>query len=329
MGKSERQRISYIIDRNDDDEKEIYLKELGESVHSYIKTGVKNTQLDDLIELEEEFREKYEERFNVKEIAESISKLSAERMLQIEKTYWREIEKKKQEIDIKKVSDDIKEVVIEIVYDNVIDKLKKVIKDTAYLSHMNMLYELYEQEERLRREVAEYEKISKQFQKMADITKRLSKERRMKIEQLQQQVDISEKELDNLLNRYEKYFNIREKKESVQISLSPTGKKYYDYIVNSQHKYSKNTLERLVYKNCNTLIESIENSYNRGLEFNLNLEELSPERDRAIQSKYHRLTKKFISENEEIYTVKGYIIKEEKESGYNEKNRIRIPREWD
>lgn len=329
MGKSERQRISYIIDRNDDDEKEIYLKELGESVHSYIKTGVKNTQLDDLIELEVEFRKKYEERFNVKEIAELISKLSAERMLQIEKTYWREIEKKKQEIDIKKVSDDIKEVVIEIVYDNVIDKLKKVIKDTAYLSHMNMLYELYEQEERLRREEAEYEKISKQFQKMANITKRLSKERRMKIEQLQQQEDISEKELDNLLNRYEKYFNTREKKESVQISLSPTGKKYYDYIVNLQQKYSRSTLERIIYKNCDKLMEAIENSYNRGLEYDLNLEELSPERDRAIQSKYHRLTKRFISENEEIYTVRAYIINEEKESVYNEKNRIRIPREWD
>ena len=39
--------------------------------------------------------------------------------------------------------------------------------------------------------------------------------------------------------------------------------------------------------------------------------------------------KKFISENEEVYTVQGYIINEEKESVYNEKNRIRIPREWD
>ena len=76
-------------------------------------------------------------------------------------------------------------------------------------------------------------------------------------------------------------------------------------------------------------MESLENSYDRGLEFELKLEEISPEKDRAIQSKYRRLMKKFISENEEVYTVQGYIINEEKESVYNEKNRIRIPREWD
>lgn len=63
-----------------------------------------------------------------------------------------------------------------------------------------MLYELYEQEERLRSEEEEYEKISEKFQKMADITRSLSQERRMKIEQLQKQTDISEKELESLLN---------------------------------------------------------------------------------------------------------------------------------
>ena len=35
---------------------------------------------------------------------------------------------------------------------------------------------------------------------MADITRSLSQERRMKIEQLQKQTDISEKELESLLN---------------------------------------------------------------------------------------------------------------------------------
>lgn len=335
MGKSEWQKISYIEDRNDD-EKEIYLKELGKSVHSYIKTGVRNTQLEDLIELEEEFQKKYEERFNVRKIAELISQSSIERISQIEKTYWLKLEKKsddticeenKRQIDVKKVSDHIAEVVVEVAY----NKLQNVIKDTAYLSHMNMLYELYEQEERLRRKEEEYEKISEKFQKMADITRSLSQERRMKIEQLQEQTDISEKELESLLNMYEKYFNIRKKKESIQISLSPAGKKYYDYIMNSKQKYSKKTLEQIVYKNCDRLMESLETSYDRGLEFNLKLEEISPEKDRALQTKYHKLMQKFISENEEVYTAKGYIINEEKESVYrnNEKNRIRIPREWD
>lgn len=48
MGKGEVFRNSYM---NDDDKKEVYLKELGDSLHNYIRTGVKNEQLDDLVEL--------------------------------------------------------------------------------------------------------------------------------------------------------------------------------------------------------------------------------------------------------------------------------------
>ena len=54
-------------------------------MHSYIKTGVRNTQLDDLIELEEEFQKRYEERFNVRKIAELISQSNIEKISQIEK----------------------------------------------------------------------------------------------------------------------------------------------------------------------------------------------------------------------------------------------------
>ncbi len=53
--------------------------------------------------------------------------------------------------DINKVSDYITEMVVEIAC----HKLENVIKDTAYISHVNMLYELYEHEGRLRREEAE------------------------------------------------------------------------------------------------------------------------------------------------------------------------------
>lgn len=335
MGKGESQRISYIIDKNDDYEKEIYLKELGASVHNYIKTGVKNSQLNDLAELEQAFQKRYEERFNVKKIADEISQSSKRKMVENGASYIQEMKKNAEStaidgqtyrVNIEKVSNQVLEIMVEVLYDN----LKKVIKDTAYMSHMNMLYELYEQEERLRREEAEYEKISEKYHKIADIAKNLSEERRMNIERLQKQADISEKDLTELVSRNKKFFNLREKKESVQISLSPSGKKYYDYVMNSQEKYSKGAINQLVYKNCDKLMTSLKNSYDRGIELELKLEEISSDKDRALQVKYHRIMQKFISENEEVYTAKGYIIREEKESVYrnNEKNRIRIPKEW-
>lgn len=332
MRKSESRRISEIIDEYNDYDKEIYLKELGASVHNYIRTGVKNRQLDELLELEEVFQEKYEESFDIKEIANIISMSSKNKIGEISKTYRKEIKNEMSkekifEFNIEKASDHIMEMVIEVVH----DKLQKILKDAAYLSHMNMLYELYEKEERLRREEAEYEKISEKFQKMADITKSLSREKRMKIEELQKQVNISEQELGGVLSQNKKYFNIREKQESIQVSLSPKGRKYCDYVMDSQEKYSKSTLNQLVYKNCDKLMESLENSYDKGIEFELRFEAVSPEKNRALQAKYHKIMKKIISENEEIYTTKCYIINEEKESVYgdNEKNRIRIPRKWD
>ena len=71
-------------------------------------------------------------------------------------------------------------------------------------------------------------------------------------------------------------------------------------------------------------MESLETSCDRGLEFNLKLEEISPEKDRALQTKYHKLMQKFISENEEIYTENGYIINEEKERMYRNNEKIEL-----
>lgn len=326
MGRSELQKNMYGK-YSDDEDKEIYLKELEKSIYTYIKTGVKNTQLDNLAELKEEFQKKYKERFNAGKIAKAISQLSAERISHFEKIYKPGFErgdivceKKKQEIDVGQISDHIEKIVIEVAYDN----LQEVIKDTAYLSHMNMLYELYEYEERLRKKEEEYKKGLEKFEKIDDILKCLGKVRRMQIKQLQKQVNISENKLQSLLIKNKKYFNIREKTKTIQISLSPEGRKYCEYVMNSQQNYSKSTLDQLVYKNCDRMMEVIENACDKKLEFDLKLEEISPEKDRALQVKCHRVMQKIIVATEEFYQ---YRI-EESEYRENEKNRIRIPREW-
>ena len=146
----------------------------------------------------------------------------------------------------------------------------------------------------------------------------------MQIKQLQKQVNISENKLQSLLIKNKKYFNIREKTKTIQISLSPEGRKYCEYVMNSQQNYSKSTLDQLVYKNCDRMMEVIENACDKKLEFDLKLEEISPEKDRALQVKCHRVMQKIIVATEEFYQ---YRI-EESEYRENEKNRIRIPREW-
>ncbi len=331
MGKNEYAKKTYIDEKNDC-EKETYLRELGNSVHNYIKTGVKNQQLDDLIDLEEQFKQKYQLCFDTKKIAEQISEISKDNMIEIVWEYKEKMDSlalstdKINQFQAVEVSDRIYQKVVEKVY----DKLNEIMRDAAYLSHMNMLYELYEKEEQLRREEEEYDRISEKYQKMADVLKNLSKQRHMELEQLQEQTELSKRELEAILSRNSKYFNMRKKPESIQISLSPSGRKYYAHVMDSQEKFSREASNQLIYKNCDSLMEALENSYNKGIECELKLEKLSPEREWAIQSKYHIMAQKFISDQEDMYTAKIFEIRTEKESVYknNEKHRIRIPREW-
>ena len=69
---------------------------------------------------------------------------------------------------------------------------------------------------------------------MADVLKNLSKQRHMELEQLQKQTNIPQKELEKLLGQYSKFFNMRPKLDGIQISLSPSGKKFFDHVMDSK-----------------------------------------------------------------------------------------------
>ncbi|MCI8299642.1 MAG: hypothetical protein HFI69_04705 [Lachnospiraceae bacterium] len=334
MRKAEFWKKSYI-DEKDEREKETYLKELGYSVHNYIKTGVKNRQLEAWSDLEEQFFQKYEERFVTEKIAEQISEFSKDSLIELVKECKEKLTDaaisadKLYDLQWVETSDKIYRIMVE----KVSCTLNEVIRDTAYLSHMNMLYELYEKEEQLRREKEEYDRISEKYQKMADVLKNLSKQRHMELEQLQKQTNIPQKELEKLLGQYSKFFNMRPKLDGIQISLSPSGKKFFDHVMDVQEKFSRESVNQLIYKNCDAIMESLENSYEGGIEYELKLENLSPEREHALQSKYHGIAQKVISDREEMYHPLSchYVMIKEKESMFknNEENRFTIPRNWD
>lgn len=228
--------MDYILDKNNDDEKEIYLKELSTSIHNYIKEGVKNSQLEELIKLKEVFQYQYKQRFDITKIVDSICKFGKE----IGK-YIKECDgflkhdgalsvEQNRDTEIRKFTEQFEQ----FVQANLYEQIEKTIKDAAYLSHINMLYELYEQEEALRREEKEYEQRLEEFARMPDILKELYGKKRIEINELQKKVEISEEELAELLESNLKYFNIRPKAEEIQVSLSPKGKKCYMYIADLQ-----------------------------------------------------------------------------------------------
>lgn len=326
MKKKGIQKLFLVENDYDNSEKELCLRELGDSVRGYIKTGVRNIQLDELIILQKEFYRRYKERFDTKKIVNTICEDSKSKLLMSEVKFFEEESLKDTSNFLKKASDDIYCILEEAIGDQFIN----ILQDTAYLSHMDMLYELYEREEKLRKEEKEYEKLSVRYKIMSQIAKKLSENRRMELEELQRELGVDEEDVIIVVDRCDKYFNVRDKKDNIQISLSPIGKKYSNYILNSEQKYSKSIMSQLVFKNCINILNSIENSYEKGFMCELSLEELMPEEEDSIRYLYNRLVDKLIDKNKDMYEA-PFFIKEKKErvNENNEKNIFRIYEGWD
>lgn len=328
MGKIELKKSFIVIDGEDELEKDNYLKELGNSVHNYVRTGVKNKQLDELVSLEEKFQKRYRERFDINIITDMIMDGNEKLVLEIEQKELQNIqasEKKNYKQLVQKTSRQLTEMVNHVLAEN----LNRVLKDAAYLSHINMLYDIYEKEEKLRREEKEYEKISEQFRYMADITKELSKCRRMELSELQSKANLTKKEMEDVVNACSKYFNIRDKKDDLEISLSPSGRKYCNYIINTKQTYSQEAFNQLTYKNMTELMQSLEKSYDWGVAYEVHIEGISPERERALLCKYNSIVKKLTSDNQDVYDVKVFINDNKKErANINERSLFKIPDEW-
>lgn len=328
MGKVELKKNLIVIDGEDEQERDNYLKELGTAVHNYVRTGIKNKQLEELASLEEKFQKRYKERFDINIITEMILDENRKLILEIERKELSNssvVDRMDYMHLLQKTSKQITERINHVLTEN----LNKVLKDAAYLSHINMLYEIYEKEEKLQRAEREYEMISEQFRYMTYIAKELSKCRRMELAELQTKADIPKKELENVVNRCSKYFNIRDKKNTVEISLSPAGKKYSNYIINEKQAYSKETFNQLTYKNMVELMQSLEKSYDRGVAYEVHIEGVTPEKERALRCKYNNIVKKLTVENQDVYCVNDFIESSWKgRIDINEGSLFKISNEW-
>lgn len=318
--------------------REEYLKELGDSLRRYIDTGVKNQQLDELLTLQVQFKRKYHERFDVTNIIKAAID-ETRGNLEVKYPYFSvefdEMAKKKTQEPILNstyFSYDKKESQIEFFENfckNIQDRFLSIIKDVAYLSHVNMLYELYERQQKSLQEQKEYEEISRKYQNIAEITQMLSEKKKMDLNELQQQFNSSEEEILYILLSNSQMFNIRNKKDTVKVSLSPKGKKFNNHLLNINSNISNEAYNELIYKNCNMLIESLENSCEKKVVYQIKLEGIKPDALQAIEYKYYRTANKLIAEKEDMYIVNRMDLEEKTErmSATGEKVIYKIPRE--
>lgn len=313
-------RVPAMVAFEKDDEKDLVVRELEEAVHKYIKTGVKSKQLDKVVDIEVKFQKGYKGCFNVERLMQTITSESKKEVLKnAQLTAVSERKSATRELD------SIIDVVLEKVEPLLNYELDKMLNEVAYLSHINMLYEMYEKESKLRQEEQEYRKMVAQYESMEKIVKQLRESRRMEVRKLQEAVKAPAQVVYAAISENPKYFNIKERGDTYQISLSPAGRRISGHAIDAAIMYSQETLDRLIYKNCYSAMEGLEKTFSnktgRVVEGNIKFEGVSPEKKRALQSKYHQVTRKVLEEDEEAYLMWNKL---EGDDDYNEENKYKF-----
>lgn len=313
-------RVPAMVAFEKDDEKDLVVRELEEAVHKYIKTGVKSKQLDKVVDIEVKFQKGYKGCFNVERLMQTITSESKKEVLK--NTQLTAVSERK---SATRELDSIIDVVLEKVEPLLNYELDKMLNEVAYLSHINMLYEMYEKESKLRQEEQEYRKMVAQYESMEKIVKQLRESRRMEVRKLQEAVKAPTQVVYAAISENPKYFNIKERGDTYQISLSPAGRRISGHAIDATIMYSQETLDHLIYKNCYSAMEGLEKTFSnktgRVVEGNIKFEGVSPEKNRALQSKYHQVTRKVLEEDEEAYLMWNKL---EGDDDYNEENKYKF-----
>lgn len=313
-------RVPAMVAFEKDDEKDLVVRELEEAVHKYIKTGVKSKQLDKVVDIEVKFQKGYKGCFNVERLMQTITSESKKEVLK--NAQLTAVSERKSAI---RELDSIIDVVLEKVEPLLNYELDKMLNEVAYLSHINMLYEMYEKESKLRQEEQEYRKMVAQYESMEKIVKQLRESRRMEVRKLQEAVKAPTQVVYAAISENPKYFNIKERGDTYQISLSPAGRRISGHAIDATIMYSQETLDHLIYKNCYSAMEGLEKTFSnktgRVVEGNIKFEGVSPEKNRALQSKYHQVTRKVLEEDEEAYLMWNKL---EGDDDYNEENKYKF-----
>ena len=162
-----------------DDEKETNLREWGEALRKYLKTGAKSARLEELVSSGRKNQERYRQLLDPS-VAAGMAVQNA--------------------------------------------SLPDIVKEAAYLGHLNMLYEIYGQEELAKRENQEFDQMTGEYPGLAKVAGILAQHRRLPLEELKEIAGTESTDLEHILSGCGAYFNIR---ENLQVSLSPKGRRYH------------------------------------------------------------------------------------------------------
>lgn len=256
----EKQAIRELLGKSNEEEKNEYIMDLSCSIQEYIKSGIANDVLCNF--------QQY-----ASEIKCELTKVIDENTELID-TFMKGISSSSgiygSDMNF-----------IKSIQQKLNDNMDKLI----YLSHLNMLAELYLRESEKREEQREYVKVTEEFPKLLEISTEINAKRRVSGCKLKEQFKLTDKEYRTVTVNYKKYFNFHkgQNNETGQVSLSPKGRKYLKCMNDVQNHYTQSQVDFLVVKNCEAVIHSISVSLVKSMPQQVSFSGITPQSQRNIQ----------------------------------------------
>lgn len=293
MKKNDIRKIFSILNE-DDFYKEEFLDEMQEAIFYYIKNGIKSRKIEKFEELEIEFKKIYGSIENQMEL--NINRMMSqnyERMMQ----YLIILQKEQKSFDYL-TNDKGKNFFEYIDRSKAFDyeDIRKIIDDVTFSTYVYILYQICDIEEKIRLEQKEYDKLTQKYKELPKIVNILNEVGVENPEKIRIEARVEIKDFENIINECIEFFDIQEYENEIDMSLSNKGKEYNSYEKKyGESKYSQETMEQIVYKNCYEILNSLEKiEDNEQIEF----KDLSKEREEILQSKYIKIYRNMKSNQE-------------------------------
>lgn len=283
------------------EEKEEYIEELATAVRKYVKTGTKTRQLEDLESIQKKFRKSYMEK---QFLNAALNKIQADSIQKLINDQYSEIEYLQENNVDSKIEGYLKKIFKKfssVFRENIIDKLSDILDEVVYFGHINMLFEIYEQEQKFRRKEIEYENLLDEYgDSLRKIVNIIGQSRRIDLDSLRQKFE-QEIKVEIIIIKEPQLFNIREQQGKIKVSLSPEGKKFNEYALDAKERYSYQMVKQISKKNCEAIIESMQKSCRCGWVYDIKLEKMEEWDARIIQKKYSDTMQDLLDERIDSY----------------------------
>lgn len=283
--------ISIDLAKCNDQEKNEYINDMVNAVHAYISSDQESALMQNFVLHTDEIRRRYDYLISLCEIQKQFEQLRKS----FEEFQSSTRGSEKEENDFSKLIDEME------------SKIEEQFYSTVSFSRLNTLCEVYEKEEKKRRDRSEYQNLAAENPMLTEIALAVDKKRRVKYKEIKDEFKLSDPEMKKILKDGRNYFNLAKDKNHniISISLNYRGKQYIRCVSSEARMVSQSKVDEIVVSNCESIILSMKASVIKEIPHDVKIVGVSPSSQRKVCHIYRQNVSELIKARSETY---GYDI---------------------